>query len=120
MDAPIRGGWVALEGDRIARVGSGLAPDAVELGRAVILPALVNAHTHLELSYLRDRVPPSTRFITWIRVLMAARTQCPDASDPRILRAAQDGIAEARASGTGLVGEEIGRASCRERVYACV
>jgi len=96
---------VALEGDRIARVGSGPAPDAVELGRVVILPALVNAHTHLELSYLRDRVPPSTRFINWIRVLMAARRQFPDPSDPRILRAAQEGIDEARATGTGLVGD---------------
>ena len=104
-DAPIRGGWVALDGDRISGAGSGPAADAVDLGRAVILPALVNAHTHLELSYLRDRVPPSTRFINWIRVLMAARKQFPDASDPRILRAAQEGIDEARASGTGLVGD---------------
>lgn len=96
---------MALEGDRIAGVGSGPAPDGVELGRAVILPALVNAHTHLELSYLRDRVPPSTRFINWIRVLMAARRQFPDPSDPRILRAAQEAIEEARATGTGLVGD---------------
>ena len=96
---------MALERDRIAGVGSGPAADAVDLGRAVILPALVNAHTHLELSYLRDRVPPSTRFINWIRVLMAARRQCPDASDPRILGAAREGIDEALASGTGLVGD---------------
>ena len=96
---------MALERDRITGVGSGPAGDAVDLGRAVILPALVNAHTHLELSYLRDRVPPSTRFTNWIRVLMAARKQFPDASDPRILRAAQEGVDEARATGTGLVGD---------------
>ena len=104
-DVPIRGGWVELERDRIAGVGSGPAAGAVDLGRAVILPALVNAHTHLELSYLRDRVPPSTRFINWIRVLMAARRQWPDVSDPRILGAAREGIDEAMASGTGLVGD---------------
>lgn len=104
-DAPIRGGWVEVDGDRIAAVGSGPAPGAVDLGRAVILPSLVNAHTHLELSYLRDRVPPATRFTNWIRVLMSARRQFPDASDPRILAAARDGINEARASGTGLVGD---------------
>ena len=103
-DAPIRGGWVALERDRIADVGSG-ATDAINLGRAVILPALVNAHTHLELSYLRDVVPPSTRFTNWVRVLMAARRQYPDPSDPRIIRAALAGIDEARATGTGLVGD---------------
>ena len=96
---------MALEGNRIAAVGSGAAPDAEDLGRVAILPALVNAHTHLELSYLRDVVPPSTRFTNWIRVLMAARRQYPDASDPRILSAAQAGIDEARAAGTGLVGD---------------
>ena len=96
---------MALEGDRIVEVGTGPAADAVDLGRAVILPSLVNAHTHLELSYLRDVVPPSTRFTNWIRVLMAARRQYPDPSDPRIIRAALAGIDEARATGTGLVGD---------------
>ena len=105
MDVPIRGGWVALERDRIAEVGSGAAAGAIDLGRAVILPALVNAHTHLELSYLRDVVPPSTRFTSWVRVLMAARRQYPDPSDPRIIRAALAGIDEALATGTGLVGD---------------
>ena len=96
---------MAIEGDRIAEVGSGAAADGEDLGRVAILPALVNAHTHLELSYLRDVVPPSTRFTNWIRVLMAARRQYSDASDPRILSAAQAGIDEVRATGTGLVGD---------------
>ena len=41
--------------------------------RRSILPALVNAHTHLELSYLHGRVPPSTSFNEWVRALMALR-----------------------------------------------
>src|SRR5256885_16486495 len=69
------------------------------------MPALVNAHTHIELSYLRRVVPRASRFIDWIRVLMDARRQFPNASDPVILGAALDAIEEAQASGTGLVGD---------------
>lgn len=104
-DDPVANGWVSVENGRIAAVGSGDAPDAVELGRVAILPALVNAHTHLELSYLRDAVPPAARFVDWIRPLMAARRQYLDAGDPRIVEAARAAIEEARATGTGLIGD---------------
>jgi 5-methylthioadenosine/S-adenosylhomocysteine deaminase len=104
-DDPIRGGWIAVEGGRVADLGAGESPGAADLGRVVVLPSLVNAHTHLELSYLRGVVPPAERFIDWIRLLMAARREYPDAADPRIVRAADAGIDEAMASGTGLVGD---------------
>jgi cytosine/adenosine deaminase-related metal-dependent hydrolase len=105
---PIPNSWVALDRGRIVALGranDGGAPDVIDLGRAAILPGLVNAHTHLELSYLRDAVPPADRFIDWIRTLMAKRRELPDPSDPRILAAARDGIREARAAGTALVGD---------------
>jgi aminodeoxyfutalosine deaminase len=102
---PIRGGWVAIEQGRIAAVSSTPTSGAVDLGSAVILPALVNAHTHLELSYLRDVVPPAARFLDWIAAIMAARRRYADPKDPIILAAARSAIEESRASGTGLVGE---------------
>jgi cytosine/adenosine deaminase-related metal-dependent hydrolase len=102
---PIPSGWVAVENGRIAAVSSAPTSGAIDLGSAVILPALVNAHTHLELSYLRDVVPPATRFLDWIAAIMAARRRHADPRDPVILAAARAGIEEARASGTGLVGE---------------
>jgi cytosine/adenosine deaminase-related metal-dependent hydrolase len=104
-DEPIRDAWVAVDGGRIAAVGQGQVPDAIDLGSVVVLPALVNAHIHLELSYLRGAVAPAGQFLDWIRPLMAARREYPDAADPRILRTAKQAIAEARASGTGLVGD---------------
>src|SRR5688572_28100892 len=91
---PIREGWVVVEHGRIAAVGSGAKASATDLGRAVILPALVNAHTHLELSYLRDVVPPAARFLDWIGAIMAARRQFPNPSDPTILQGARAGIEE--------------------------
>ncbi|MSO82530.1 MAG: hypothetical protein EXQ53_04460 [Acidobacteria bacterium] len=104
-DDPIADGWVAIDGGRIAGVGSGHRPDAIDLGRVVILPGLVNAHTHLELSHLRGAVPPADRFLDWIGATIAARKRWSDPEDPAILQAARAGIAEAHASGTGLVGD---------------
>jgi cytosine/adenosine deaminase-related metal-dependent hydrolase len=102
---PIRGGWVAIERGRIAAVSSSPTSGAVDLGSAVILPALVNAHTHLELSYLRDVVPPAARLLDWIAAIMAARRRYADPRDPAILAAARSAIDESRRSGTGLVGD---------------
>jgi cytosine/adenosine deaminase-related metal-dependent hydrolase len=104
-DEPIADGWVAIEDGRVADLGSGAAGDAVDLGAAAILPGLVNAHTHLELSYLRGAVPAADRFIDWIRTLMAARRELPDPGDRRIVTAARTALAEAQASGTGLFGD---------------
>ena len=69
------------------------------------MPGLVNAHTHLELSYLRDEVPPASEFVAWIRAVMAARRAVPDPKAPTILDAVDRGIAEAVRCGTAVVGD---------------
>ena len=103
--APIHRGSVSIENGRIAGVDDRAPAGAIDLGNVAVLPALVNAHTHLELSYLQGRVPPTDRFLDWIRTIMATRREYPDAADPRILDAARAAIADARASGTGLLGD---------------
>jgi cytosine/adenosine deaminase-related metal-dependent hydrolase len=70
-----------------------------------ILPALVNAHTHLELSYMQGAVPPSNSFAEWVMALMTLRRGFPDPGVPPILAAAKVAIGRARASGTGLIGD---------------
>ena len=102
---PIRNGWIAIEGRRIADVGRGDSPGAVDLGRVVLLPGLVNAHTHLELSYLHQRIPPAESFGRWVRTVMTSRRAYPDPADARILEPARAAIAAMRASGTSLVGD---------------
>jgi cytosine/adenosine deaminase-related metal-dependent hydrolase len=72
----------------------------------VLLPALVNAHTHLELSFLHGHVPPSGNFNDWMTTLMTVRREVgrdPLAAD--ILDAARRAIEQARKTGTGLVGD---------------
>ena len=102
---PIANGWVAIEDGRVAGAGVSDAPDAIDLGDAIILPALVNAHTHLELSYLRGAVPPADRFLDWIGQIVAARRRLVEPDDATVLEPARGAIQEARASGTGLVGD---------------
>ncbi len=109
---PVRGGWVALDRGRIVAYGRRGDRDGrlegardIELGDVALLPGLVNAHTHLELSYLRGRVPRGVSFVSWIRDLMAVRRDYPDPYDPEILDAASAGIAEAVRSGTAVVGD---------------
>ena len=106
VDAPVRGGWVTVDAGRIAAAGQGSAPaSAIDLGHVAVMPGLVNVHTHLELSYLRGRVPPAERFTDWVRVLMALRRQYADPADAEIVTSARAAIAQARASGTALVGD---------------
>jgi cytosine/adenosine deaminase-related metal-dependent hydrolase len=71
------------------------------LGGVAIMPALVNAHTHLELSYLRGRVPPRTRFLDWIRTSWRRGGSMPMRATRGIFDAARRAMCEARASGTG-------------------
>jgi cytosine/adenosine deaminase-related metal-dependent hydrolase len=104
---PIRRGSIGVDRERIIDVGgeprsSGPSED---LGPVALLPGLVNAHTHLELSYLRNQVPPAPAFVTWIRGVMAARRQRPDPEASEILDGLQSGIDEAVRTGTALVGD---------------
>src|SRR6185503_15195382 len=77
---PIRDGWVAVDEGRIVASGSPPAParGGAQEGAVAILPALINAHTHLELSYMRGLVPPAASFDTWVRALIALRASYPD------------------------------------------
>ena len=73
---PIRNGWVAADRGRITAVGAGpiaAGHDICDLGDAAILPGLVNAHTHLDLSWLRNLVPPAASMPAWVTRLMAVR-----------------------------------------------
>ena len=106
---PIRDGWVHVVEGRIAALGHGHdAPahaEADDLGAAAILPGLVNAHTHLELSWLRDRVLPSRDFLEWVGQLMRLRTSFERADDPAAMTPMAEAVAEMRASGTVAVGD---------------
>jgi aminodeoxyfutalosine deaminase len=114
-EPPIRDGWIVTDRGRIVAYGAygavtRRAPShaesrEIDLGEVAVLPGLVNAHTHLELSYLRDEVPPASNFVKWISGVIAARRQRRSISDPHILEAMDRAIADSIAFGSALVGD---------------
>lgn len=104
-DDPIAHGFVAVDAGRITEIGTTAPEDATDLGHVALMPSLVNAHTHLELSHLHGRVPPSQSFHEWVRQLMALRREYPDPESGEIVSAARRALAAVRQSGTGLVGD---------------
>lgn len=53
--------------------GPSVRPAGVDWGSAVILPGLVNAHTHLELTSLRNKLTRFSSFTDWISQLVSRR-----------------------------------------------
>jgi cytosine/adenosine deaminase-related metal-dependent hydrolase len=103
---PIQDGWIEVVDGRIVRVGDGRPPASPEdLADVALLPGLVNAHTHLELSWMAGRVPPALSMNAWIGTLMAVRRAGAPAGAAEELAAARQAAATMRAAGTALVGD---------------
>ncbi len=75
---------------------------AEERANGALLPSLVNAHAHLELSALRDQVPGGDGLVNWTRRLAGRLTNL----DPiRVLDAAFAAANTAKAFGTGAIAD---------------
>jgi len=103
MDGPpIDDGAVMVAGDRIAAVGRfkeirPLGSSVIDLGEAIILPGLINAHCHLDFTSLRGAIRPQPSFADWIVQINRLRR---DLSDEDFLVSIGLGFAEARRWGT--------------------
>ncbi len=67
-----------------------------------MLPGLVNAHTHLDLSHLRGQCPPGPDFTQWLRaVIRHRRATTPEQTEAAV----RTGLAESVRFGTTLIGD---------------
>jgi cytosine/adenosine deaminase-related metal-dependent hydrolase len=102
---PLAGGIVTVRGDAIEAVeGKGIRTPDEDLGNAAIVPGLVNAHTHLDLSGARGLIPPTTpdTFTDWLRGVIAyRRSRTPE----QVEADTADGLAECLRFGTTLIGD---------------
>lgn len=96
--------WVSLEAGRIAAVGPQplRRGDCRDLGQGLIMPGLVNAHTHLELSFLAGLTPPKGDFVGWVEDLVALR---PGHDEGGAQQAVQEAVSFLREQGVALVGD---------------
>ena len=107
--APIEFGAVAVNGPQIIGVGSQneitdrFPQSHVEdFGEALILPGLINTHTHLELTLMRGYLEHED-FFAWLRKLTIARLEKLTADDLRV--SATWGACEAVRAGITCVGD---------------
>lgn len=98
---PIEHGVVVVRGREIEFVGAAVPEwandaSAVALGNSVLMPGLVNAHSHLELTAMRGMLE-GLDFRGWLGALTSARRELFDRES--LLDAARQGIAEGLRSG---------------------
>lgn len=90
---------------RRARAGErGGGGDGFDFGDAVVLPGLVNAHTHLELSHLAGKVPATGGLIAWLERLVALAVAAPPDADA-VAASVRRGLAESTRAGVTCVGD---------------
>lgn len=102
---PVPNGVLAVRGDRVRAVEprGARTPDE-DLGNVALVPGLVNAHTHLDLSGAHGLIPPTDphHFTDWLRGVIAyRRTRTPDQTQADI----RAGLAECLRFGTTLIGD---------------
>jgi len=111
---------VEVTGGRISAVHTQRDRHASDLGNCAIIPGLVNAHTHLELSDVAVPLLPAQPFTAWLKEVMRHRRQRAGAGFTRpssnqsmvdqaaIARVIAQGIAESFRSGTTTIGDIAG------------
>ncbi len=80
----IENGFVLIEGNKIKEVGQrrelkkqpGLIN--VDCGDVVLLPGLVNSHSHLDYTSIARKIPPTTDFVSWIKSIIELKKTAID------------------------------------------
>jgi len=99
----INDGYIRVESGLIKETGKGsCSGHIIDHGHGALLPVLVNAHTHLELCALKDKVLPEKGFRNWVENLINLRNS---ASTENLKTGAINGVKELIESGCGVIGE---------------
>jgi len=97
-------GMVTIDGDRIVAVepASHRSGDVRDLGDVVLMPGLVNAHTHLEFSHLQTPLGrPGMPLVEWLPLAIAERQR----HHAKVVQSISAGIHESIIAGTSVLGD---------------
>ncbi|MCD6130331.1 MAG: amidohydrolase family protein [Deltaproteobacteria bacterium] len=90
-------------------------PEAHTIERdGLCLPAFVNVHTHIELSYLKGKLPRGKGFLPWLKYMIALKKM--PVSNKKILNEAISAINTLKKSGVVYIGDVSNTLSCRELI----
>jgi len=99
----VSGCEVGVTGSKISSIGVASAPGTcIRLPGTVLVPGLLNAHTHLELTYLKGKLKPTPHFAEWLKALVRKRFFW---GKGKFLRSARAGAQLCLESGTTTVGD---------------
>jgi cytosine/adenosine deaminase-related metal-dependent hydrolase len=102
-DVWIENGMVEVTNGQITAVGKARrGANFIDHGPGVIMPAMINAHTHLSLSALQGLLVEGRGFINWVKDLISTRSSL---SVEQVSQAAATAAQKVKGSGTGFVAE---------------
>lgn len=106
LDPPFEGGGVLIEGRKIKElVKSTSKPKEaklIDLGEVVLMPALVNAHTHIELSFLKGFIDKPSSFVSWVKKVITLKKNL---QKHQIKEAAREVLSSFFNQGIGFLGD---------------
>lgn len=107
---PIKDGAVLVADGRIMEIGGRVElrkrhprVTSLELGRGILLPGFVNAHAHLELGWIRQRLGNFNGFMEWLEQIIKAKKL--DATREEIEESTKKAMESLISSGVTTIGE---------------
>lgn len=103
----IQNGYVRTKNGKIIGVGAfpgtlAGSPMIIDMGPGIIFPGTLNCHTHLELSFLKDKIDVSQGFRKWVQDLISLRSKTPEEI---IIESGKKALLGALRSGTAYVAD---------------
>ena len=77
--------------------------ESIDFSGGVLFPGFIDTHTHLELGYLKDKLPKRRGFVEWLKAIMSLKK---DKMDNRIIvNNIKKGVEELKKGGVFVVGD---------------
>ncbi|GAB4312971.1 MAG: amidohydrolase family protein [Candidatus Sumerlaeia bacterium] len=73
-----------------------------DCGEGLLIPAFINAHSHLEYSFLRKRMPRGAAFVDWLGAMVLAKSTTPQVT---VEQAVPEAVLDMLDGGARAVGE---------------
>ncbi len=106
-EPPIEDGAIAVRDGRIEGIGQRREfADAEDLGDCIIMPGLINAHTHLELGHLRSTLDQPGDLVEWLlRIVASQHDMSQEQLRERTETSVRTGVEASLAAGVTTIGD---------------